>query len=849
MLLWLDPEQQFVRLVDHLEPPLLARQAQILRHDPLAGTGQLALKVALLRVEADPGSCAVVYLPGFDRRALEPRADGGVPTLWSVYEYRYKGAVWGLGNAHQVGAVPEPPTLLDWLQAQGVQVATEKARRELGKGGADALIGRYAEWQRTTAPAEWPRPLRLSDVEALPGGDPRDALRRLLAAPTNEVKGWGQERPTVLSGIASFFGLKAPKQPDDPEALADAFALDLALAEAWDAFGRPGDFPYASRLPAKPDLIQRQAAFLRDDVLSHTNLGPLFRERLGRLEAGYDLSGWAKGRQGHPGGLPVLARARWRDFLQRLNAAGESGWKTARDLLVAEGQAIRAAAEAPWSHLDPEIHWQAANDLVELVRRAEEAATEAASLQTAGDLVAGFAQGWWQADRLHPRVRAVAGGAGLETLRTVADAVYLDYAERLAERLCALVEAAPVWPPAGTTGVERLREALWKVEPRTRRAIIVTDACRWDLAMDLRARLAGSDCALTPVLATLPTNTPFGMAALMPVGNAALTVDFGAGKASIRAGGAEASGANLATRDGRKAFLQAVLRDPTSGKPLVDFLDLTPLVRGARVPATPIVVVFDNDLDEQGHKGMEQLPRLVETFVGEWKRAVDCLHEAGIDTVHLVTDHGFLLLPPDRVESLGTPQLPPTQALYKHVRWSALKPDAPAAEVVKVPLPAAPGAVMLGIPRGVRTLVKSEPYMHGGISLQECVIPHLVSRRVLARQRVGVEVVVTSTGLSGGTVPVVLRPALQGGQASLGGLEPLTVRVWVETVPEAGGAVRVVAGPYEQEVADTGEQKPPLFLKEGLDLRTGQALRLRAVDAESGRELASVPLTLLRDWE
>lgn len=230
VLLWLDPEQQFARLVEHLEPPLLARQAQLLRHDPQAGTGQLVLKVALLRVEADPASSAVVYLAGFDGRALEPRADGGVPTLWSVYEYRYKGAVWGLGSTQQVGAVPEPPTLLDWLQSHGVQAATEKARRELSKGGADALIGRYAERQRTIAPAEWPRPLRLSDVEALLGGDPRDALRRLLAAPTNEVKGWGQERPTVLSGVASVFGLKAPKHAEDPETLADAFALDLALA-------------------------------------------------------------------------------------------------------------------------------------------------------------------------------------------------------------------------------------------------------------------------------------------------------------------------------------------------------------------------------------------------------------------------------------------------------------------------------------------------------------------------------------------------------------------------------------------------------------------------------------------
>src|SRR5438045_1106949 len=79
------------------------------------------------------------------------------------------------------------------------------------------------------------------------------------------------------------------------------------------------------------------------------------------------------------------------------------------------------------------------------------------------------------------------------------------------------------------------------------------------------------------------------------------------------------------------------------------------------------------------------------------------------------------------VETLGQPEVPAAQAYYRGDRWAALKPGAPTTEVMRWPLPLAPPAVELGLPRGARTLQKADAHLHGGISLQECVPPHLVS--------------------------------------------------------------------------------------------------------------------------
>ena len=110
VLLWLDPERQFARLVSHLEPALAARGARLLRCAPDEAGSQVALKLALLRLDAAPGARAVAYLAGYDHQALEPRPDGGSPQLWSVYEYRYKGCVWGAGERCQPGVVPSSLT-------------------------------------------------------------------------------------------------------------------------------------------------------------------------------------------------------------------------------------------------------------------------------------------------------------------------------------------------------------------------------------------------------------------------------------------------------------------------------------------------------------------------------------------------------------------------------------------------------------------------------------------------------------------------------------------------------------------------------------------------------------------
>ncbi|MDQ2786767.1 MAG: hypothetical protein M3Y58_17395, partial [Chloroflexota bacterium] len=96
-LLWLDPEGEFARLVPHLAAPLATAHVTMLTCTQDDGL-QWPVKLAILRRDAaeaagEPAERILVYLPGWERVALAPGADGTPPDLWSVYEQRYKGAI------------------------------------------------------------------------------------------------------------------------------------------------------------------------------------------------------------------------------------------------------------------------------------------------------------------------------------------------------------------------------------------------------------------------------------------------------------------------------------------------------------------------------------------------------------------------------------------------------------------------------------------------------------------------------------------------------------------------------------------------------------------------------------
>lgn len=125
-------------------------------------------------------------------------------------------------------------------------------------------------------------------------------------------------------------------------------------------------------------------------------------------------------------------------------------------------------------------------------------------------------------------------------------------------------------------------------------------------------------------------------------------------------------------------------------------------------------------IDEFGHKLSVDLVRHIDTELNAIVTRVESLLGAGWQMVRLVTDHGWLLLP----GGLPKVELPASVVESKWARCAVVKGES---------VPAVPTypwhwnpMIRIASPPGVGAFRVNCEYAHGGVSLQECVVPELI---------------------------------------------------------------------------------------------------------------------------
>lgn len=127
-------------------------------------------------------------------------------------------------------------------------------------------------------------------------------------------------------------------------------------------------------------------------------------------------------------------------------------------------------------------------------------------------------------------------------------------------------------------------------------------------------------------------------------------------------------------------------------------------------------------LDKHGHHEGWKLARAVAGEVRELAARIQSFLKAGWTEVQVVTDHGWLLVP----QGLPKVELKGFLAEHQWGRCAALKP------AVTTTLPEFKWhwneTVRIVVPPGVGCFKAGVEYSHGGVSLQEMVVPHLLVR-------------------------------------------------------------------------------------------------------------------------
>jgi hypothetical protein len=319
---------------------------------------------------------------------------------------------------------------------------------------------------------------------------------------------------------------------------------------------------------------------------------------------------------------------------------------------------------------------------------------------TADAMAADYAAQGWRCDRAAIEALSRLKQGGDNSLITkVVRALYEPWLDRSARRFQELLSAPGVDPKKLTSGVGPERDSC----------VLFVDGLRFDVGAMLHERLEaqGFRVGMSHRIAPTPTVT----ATAKPVASPAH------GSCS---GKADAEDFTPIIASSNQPATASRLRDAMArmGVEVLDPDQAQMAVGGAGGGWTEI-----GKLDALGHSLDALLVRQIDPEIDAMVDRIGALLSAGWSRVRVVTDHGWLLLP----GGLPKVELSPHLVATKWSRCAAVKGGSTPA------IPTYPWywnpMLRIASPPGIGAFLANTEYAHGGISLQECVIPDLVVER------------------------------------------------------------------------------------------------------------------------
>lgn len=340
---------------------------------------------------------------------------------------------------------------------------------------------------------------------------------------------------------------------------------------------------------------------------------------------------------------------------------------------------------------------------------------------------------WYMLDRYHRHLehryamldlRVEGEHAQLEKVMACVRRRYAEVVGQCAEYL----EEALVLADFDVAGLRRQDEVFRKqVSNRVsegKTAYMLMDALRYEMGQELVDGL-GDEFAvsLAPAMAQLPTITEVGMAALMPGADQGMElVDLGAGRVGVRLGESL-----LKDRAARVKHLQANVAGPALVLKLNDLMKPTKK-RQQEITEANMLLVTSQEIDRRGEEmeDEEEARRFMDDVLEKLRRGMRRLASFGVRNLIIAADHGYLFI--DEMEEGMKLDPPGGQTVDLHPRvWIGRGGTAsPAYCRVTASQLGLAGDLELAFPLSLacfRTRGSSRGYFHGGISLQELLIP------------------------------------------------------------------------------------------------------------------------------
>ena len=315
------------------------------------------------------------------------------------------------------------------------------------------------------------------------------------------------------------------------------------------------------------------------------------------------------------------------------------------------------------------------------------------------DLAVLYTEAAWQADAASWEAVRIATSGDVALVQRVVSRLITTWLDESARNLQRAANAHPL--PDHRTAA--------RVEAKPDQCLVFVDGLRYDLGRRLAERLEirGCEVQLAHRWAAMPTVTATAKPAVSPVAS------------QIRGGVPPASFEPSVTQTGRevsKPELMSLLK--AGGYTILD-------QHAALFPQDDPSFGWAEcgDIDSLGHKLNANLARQIDEALDRIVSYIESLLDRGWKSARVITDHGWLLVP----GGLPSVELPRHLTASKWARCAVLT-EGGTRDVPRLPWHWN-GVHSVASPPGIACFKAGVEYSHGGLSLQEALVPDLLVER------------------------------------------------------------------------------------------------------------------------
>lgn len=520
-----------------------------------------------------------------------------------------------------------------------------------------------------------------------------------------------------------------------------------------------------------------------------------------------------------------------------------------------------------WSEVTPTIqaHWALLATVAQVLLEADRVAKALKDApKTVAGLVHAYAEGespWCLLDTHHRHLEsrwynfdpdAADPHPGLDKLILKAEQRYTEVGSQLAKAFVTQFSKAK-HPITGLLRQVQVFET--QVKPylgKGKTAYVWVDALRFEMAREL-ADVLKSDFHLTlhPALATIPTITEIGMASLVPSADQGVkVVPAGGGKLGL-----EVAGTVLKDRKDRIAHLKAHAGVSVYDAKLDDLLPKPSKKVRDGIQGADLMLITSQEIDDLCEAdNITQARRQMDGVLNDLRRGFRVLADLKVKTIVLAADHGHLFgeeVGDDmKIEAPGGD----TADLHRRV-WVGVGGTSEASYLrTSLKSLGVESDLDLATPWTLACFKSkggARAYFHGGLSLQELIIPVVVmspTAQALSGPPTGIQ-----WTLTGGSKKLSTRffsVQVSGQSSGLFGIEPPKVRVEIRAKGKCVSVPVSASYGFEQATGDVqlrasstdGKQIEPdtVTLMVDVDQVGQKTVSVSLLDATSGAELASM---------